>query len=192
MIPDDPYYLFSVATTFTAVPIFQVKRHVPKHPASNIDSVEWDESTVVPEDEVVVKSNEVGWSEHPWPKSEFLRECGLDLIAGLRGKPSVDEAAAAVMAAMSHSEPVCSREQWRATPSDIASWSPDSAREWWIVQAPFLASTKEFSAYGTVSQTLLMVDRELRATHLWMRPVTVDEDSRSVLGDWTKFHFPWP
>ncbi|KAF4726654.1 hypothetical protein FOZ62_020395, partial [Perkinsus olseni] len=188
----DPYYLFHVDNAYTAKPSLRVYNHAPKHPTLTTSSVAWDDSVREVAEEVFVKSNEALWCEHPWPKSQFLEERGRKLISELPDYSSLEDVTAAVAEVMSRSNPVCTRDQWGASAEAISTWSPDPDHEWWKVQAPFLAGSKDCITYGTVSQTLLIVDRELEATHMWMRPITLDESSTSSFGPWTKFKFAWP
>ncbi|KAF4737639.1 hypothetical protein FOZ63_004967, partial [Perkinsus olseni] len=187
----DPYYLFHVDNTYTAKPGLRVYNHVPMHPSLTTSSVAWDDSIREIAEGVFVKSNEAPWCEHPWPKSQFLEERGRKLISELPDYSSLEDVTAAVSKIMSRSDPVCTRDQWGVSAEMISTWSPDPEHEWWMVQAPFLAGSKDCITYGTVSQTLLIVDRELEATHMWMRPVTLDESSSSLFGPWTKFKFAW-
>ncbi|KAF4705921.1 hypothetical protein FOZ63_011746 [Perkinsus olseni] len=139
----DPYYLFHVDNTYTAEPSLRVYNHAPKHPSFTTSSAAWDDSVRDIAEEVFVKSNEAPWCEHPWPKSQFLEERGRKLIAELPDYSSLEDVTAAVSKIMSRSDPVRTRDQWGASAEMISTWSPDPEHEWWMVQAPFLAGSKD-------------------------------------------------
>ncbi|KAF4754256.1 hypothetical protein FOZ63_008083 [Perkinsus olseni] len=139
----DPYYLFHVDNAYTAKPSLRVYNHAPKHPTLTTSSVAWDDSVREVAEEVFVKSNEALWCEHPWPKSQFLEERGRKLISELPDYSSLEDVTAAVAEVMSRSNPVCTRDQWGASAEAISTWSPDPDHEWWKVQAPFLAGSKD-------------------------------------------------